>query len=1715
MKDKKILKVLEQANIFDKFFYLRNYQDARLSDLSPIEHFVNVGIKENRQPNADFHPDWYLGNYPDVKSDSVSAVLHFILHGNKEGRLINAEEKKQYDALLESADFDSDFYRNHYHDLSGLPEGYDLLTHFIRHGLKEGRLKNAEEKRQYDLITEIGDFDREFYRKYYQDLSSLPVSYDFVLHFVRYGQKEDRFKNAEEKRQYEEIVEKGDFDTEFYKSSYEDLRGLPQGYNFILHFIRYGQKESRIYKESDFIASSSQEKDVGVLLNVEEESETYVSDEEILISESGFFDANYYLGSYPDIAASGQDPLKHFCLYGWKEDRNPNGDFNTRYYKEKYPDIAASGMNPFVHWLRYGQNEGRLINKIEVDPFTAAPEYSPSIIFVSHEASQTGAPAVLLSLMQWIKENTDINFSIIVGASGPWDYKFKTLAPTFFMDKYHQHDMDRELLRFCGSHVKTVYINTIASALFAERLTFLQAEFITHVHEMENVFQIFQPHVEVLKKICDKYIAVSQGSIDAIQKRFDMSQTSLAFLKPFIDKKSFTENPLPKLTDKKAVFGCGAVEIRKGFDIFCMVAAALKASGRNDFQFYWIGSDSNKDLVASEVIAQYGVEDVVEFLGVKDYPRAYFSWGDVFMLPSREDPYPLVCMEAAECGMPVICFDEQAGGMHSFVENDAGVVVPYMNTDAMADAVASLLDDEAKRGQFGKSAHQKVIDRHYVDVIAPQILDLLPASIHISATTEMESFKRHIQQAKAVSFDIFDTLVTRKLSDPNVVFDVIEYQHTQSEAAPLPLFHERMQTAGKVLGSYHGEKDDIGIDEIYANMAFYQNSEIEKQTEIQMCVAHPMGKVLYEYAKSLGKRIIITSDMYLDKETVQSILIKNGYEGWDTFYLSSEQGEKKDTGKLFERLKNEAQQHGIAPHEILHLGDNWIGDVKCAREAGLQALRFSPIYDKEHKLFPLSTEQENQLSQIGRIWNSFSTQATRLWRETQPEASQDFYTRLGFELTGPLAAMMAMHTKMLADETRAKKIVFMARDGRIIKKAFERLYQKEIRQGDYDAEYLHLSRSTVIPATFEHPLSSNDLYFLIEGLHLKQKPVSYFVQKANLDVEDQMVQAVSKKYFDSLEAIPEMEDLNKLTQMFNELSSDIYNANAPEREALARYLMQYDLLDQEAVLFVDVGWMLNIQSRLARFMKELGAATNVVGSYVGSRDRINKSIAHTSLLFDGGDPFMYANFLEEHVTLFEVLFSSPEPSAAKLALEDSKVVTHYKPLQKPIPDQEFQVAQKLHCGAEAFFDYLAEAEQDFFPEQVSKDYFFKLFEALVHTDSDVAKATLGNFEVLLGGHHEFVSTQRLVKTSEHFEYALKQHDEYFEPIHFDAEFSKAHVTIVTSAGLDNGSTRYRGIHLADALRYQSISSTLIHAATPVEKAHSLIQASSSLVLQRCFEEQGNVGDFLTYAKELGITCIAEMDDLVFPEHIPSVGSVKGGEWKLDEAMFVATSYERLIKQADACIVSTPPLKTYIEQSYQLSTVVVRNKVTPKRLRVPTPVDPSNIKLIYASGTYSHKEDFDIIEGVLYEFLLAHPQVSLSVLGAAQVSERILALSNVSNYPYMRYTAMLDFIAEHDLMLVPLVDDEFNRAKSSVKFVECSAVGVPVLASKVGEFEYAIEHEHNGLLAETAKAFGSLLEQVVSMPEMIDLISKNAGNTINRYYTTAHLEDGVVKTVVGN
>ncbi|NDW45568.1 radical SAM/SPASM domain-containing protein [Ruegeria sp. PrR005] len=72
-----------------------------------------------------------------------------------------------------------------------------------------------------------------------------------------------------------------------------------------------------------------------------------------------YFDRDFYVHLYRDVAEIGTDPLDHYVTEGWREGRDPSPFFSTTYYLAQNPDVQASGVNPYWHFIVAGQAEGR------------------------------------------------------------------------------------------------------------------------------------------------------------------------------------------------------------------------------------------------------------------------------------------------------------------------------------------------------------------------------------------------------------------------------------------------------------------------------------------------------------------------------------------------------------------------------------------------------------------------------------------------------------------------------------------------------------------------------------------------------------------------------------------------------------------------------------------------------------------------------------------------------------------------------------------------------------------------------------------------------------------------------------------------------------------------------------------------------------------------------------------------------------------------------------------------------------------------------------------------------------------------------------------------------------------------------------------------------------------------------------------------------------
>jgi glycosyltransferase involved in cell wall biosynthesis len=140
-------------------------------------------------------------------------------------------------------------------------------------------------------------------------------------------------------------------------------------------------------------------------------------------------------------------------------------------------------------------------------------------------------------------------------------------------------------------------------------------------------------------------------------------------------------------------------------------------------KFVWIGAAFSQAYMDEILYEQEkrGLAHSVHFIGPRVNPSDYFSIFDTFFLPSREDPFPLVMLIAAQHKLPIVCFDN-AGGAPEFVQKDAGYSVPFGDTEAAAQAIRKLYFDATDRALRGIAAHNRLISNHDISVVGPQIL---------------------------------------------------------------------------------------------------------------------------------------------------------------------------------------------------------------------------------------------------------------------------------------------------------------------------------------------------------------------------------------------------------------------------------------------------------------------------------------------------------------------------------------------------------------------------------------------------------------------------------------------------------------------------------------------------------------------------------------------------------------------------------------------------------------------------------------------------------------------------------------------------------------------------------------------------------------------------------------------------------------------------------
>jgi glycosyltransferase involved in cell wall biosynthesis len=330
------------------------------------------------------------------------------------------------------------------------------------------------------------------------------------------------------------------------------------------------------------------------------------------------------------------------------------------------------------------------------------------ILFIGHEASLSGAPILLLNIINVLKNDPEIEMKIVLKRGGILLNDYKKKAPTVQIksDGYRKHkntfynlaDIIFSKCNFLKAawwcfKADIIFNNTITNGRLLHQLQIFKKPVITYVHELREVAKIFEEkkdtgftirftdffccpsatvssfltevyNVPESKKIIFPYYFPFSQYIHSVTE-----QNKASFKKQYAEKYSISPNTI-------WVVNMGKVSTRKGYDIFIDIGEKCAQQQPGKFSFIWVGGAENstieKELEANNLKL---LENNIHFIGI--LPHSYDSLlpFDIFLLSSREDPYPLVVLEAAFQKVPAICF-EDAGGIKEFIGEDAGWVMP-------------------------------------------------------------------------------------------------------------------------------------------------------------------------------------------------------------------------------------------------------------------------------------------------------------------------------------------------------------------------------------------------------------------------------------------------------------------------------------------------------------------------------------------------------------------------------------------------------------------------------------------------------------------------------------------------------------------------------------------------------------------------------------------------------------------------------------------------------------------------------------------------------------------------------------------------------------------------------------------------------------------------------------------------------------------------------
>jgi len=180
----------------------------------------------------------------------------------------------------------------------------------------------------------------------------------------------------------------------------------------------------------------------------------------------------------------------------------------------------------------------------------------------------------------------------------------------------------------------------------------------------------------------------------------------------------------------------GTLRPMKGHGFF--IAAAAKAAQRMSDSHFFLTGDGESDYVASlrDQVRDLRMSHNLRFTGRIDDMRSFYAACDLICVPSRAEPFGRVAIEAFAAGRAVIASD--VGGLAEIIQHqENGILVPYADTDALADALVTLRNSSEQRDRLAAAARRTAQERYTEEIYSQRIIEAVTqiGPISVECTT--------------------------------------------------------------------------------------------------------------------------------------------------------------------------------------------------------------------------------------------------------------------------------------------------------------------------------------------------------------------------------------------------------------------------------------------------------------------------------------------------------------------------------------------------------------------------------------------------------------------------------------------------------------------------------------------------------------------------------------------------------------------------------------------------------------------------------------------------------------------------------------------------------------------------------------------------------------------------------------------------------------------